>query len=106
MALDQVDKQNSKKIEAVNGRKHVLNCKEKSGFEQWKTFTRIIESFETQIASNFDNKEKPHHEYRMAFQSRISFETRIGFKEMDVNPFEQKNLVKVSNVSAVYDSEA
>lgn len=49
-------------------------------------FTRIIESFETQIASNFDNKEKPYHEYRMAFQCRISFEIRIGFKEMDVNP--------------------
>ena len=69
-------------------------------------FTRIIESFETQIASNFDNKEKPHHEYRMAFQSRISFEKRIGFKEMDVNLFEQKNFVKISNVSAVYDNEA
>lgn len=68
-------------------------------------FTRIIESFETQIASNFDNKEKPHHEYRMAFQSRISFEIRIGFKEIDVNPFEQKNLVKLGNVSAIYDNE-
>ena len=34
MALDPVDEQNSEKIEAVNGGEHVLNCKDKSNFEQ------------------------------------------------------------------------
>ena len=53
----------------------MLNCNDVSRMKSWETrssdLARIIESFETQTATDFDVKEKPHREDTLAFQSRF-----------------------------------
>ena len=46
---------------------------------------------------------KPHHEDIAAFQNRFSLDEKKVIERMDVNPFLQGDLVKISNLSQVYD---
>ena len=77
--------------------------------ERWETFSpeiaRLIENSESHTGNDLDTNEKPHHEDIVAFQNRFSLDMKKVIEGMDVNPFLQDNLVKVSNVSQVYDHQ-
>ena len=57
--------------------------------------------FETQTSTDYEAKEKSNHGDAIAFQSRFSSDFNKVFEGMDVNPFQQEDLVKISNVSFV-----
>ena len=63
---------------------------------------RIIENFESHTGNDFDTNEKPHYEDIVAFQNRFSLDVKKVIEGMDVNPFLQDDLMKISNVSQVY----
>ena len=48
---------------------------------------------------------KPHYEDIVAFQNRFSLDVKTVIEGMDVNPFLQDDLAKISDVSQVYDHQ-
>ena len=109
MALDHVHEQNNEKIKGVSGTIHFLNCNDMSGMERLEISSpeieRFIENFECHTGHDFDANEKPHHEDIVAFQSRFSLNVKNVIEGMDINPFLQDDLVKISNLSQVYDHQ-
>ena len=107
MTFDQVQEQNNENIKGANKTKHVLNRRNMSGMETRgicpPQLARIIQSSETQTATDFGAKESPHHVDTRAFQCWFHSDSNNIFERMDVNPFEQEVLVKISNVSVVSD---
>ena len=83
----------------------MLHRRNMPGMERWEIYSpdlaRITESSKTQTVTDFDAKESPHHEDTTAFQYRFYSDANKIFEGMDVNPFEQEVLVKISNVSVV-----
>ena len=81
-----------------------------SELERWETCTpeiaRIIESLEENIeAKTTEDFDKPHHEDRTAFQRNFAADVKKVHDGFDVNPFEEMNLVNISNTSISYDEE-
>ena len=77
--------------------------------ERWETssskIARTIENFDFHTGHDFDTNKKPHHEDTVAFQNRFSLDVRKVIEGMNVNPFLQHDLVKISNISQVYDHQ-
>ena len=86
---------------------NVLNHRDMSGMERWENcfpdLPRIIESSETQTATDFDAKKSTNHEDTRTFQCRFYSDSNKIFEGMDVNAFEQEVLGKTSNASVVSD---
>ena len=56
---------------------------------------------------DFDTNEKPNHEdIAPPVPNRFSLDVKKIIEVMDVNPFLQEDLVKISNVSKVYNHQA
>ena len=62
-------------------------------------------NFWSYTGHDFDTNEKPHHEDIVAFQDLFSLDVKKVIERMDVNSFLQDYLVKISNVSQVYDHQ-
>ena len=110
MALDQVHEQNNGKIKGASGATHLLNRADVSGLERWETCTpeiaRIIESLEENIeVKTTEDLDKPHHEDRSSFQRNFAGDGKKFYDGFDVNPFEEINLMNISNTSISYDKE-
>ena len=106
MALDQVHEQNNKKILGASGSIHLIN-RNTSLMERWETSSleipRIVKNFERHTRYDFNTNEKPLHEDIVAFQNKFYSDVKEVIEGMDVNPVLQNNLVKISNISQVYD---
>ena len=81
-----------------------------SGLERWETCTpeiaRIIASLEENIeAKSTEDLNKPHHEDRSVFQCNFAADVKKVYDGFDVNPFEEMNLVNISNKSISDDEE-
>ena len=81
-----------------------------SGLEQWETctleITRIIESLEINIEGKVtEDQNLPHHEDRQAFQRNFATDVKKICNGMKINPFEENNLVNISNTSVFYNEE-
>ena len=110
MALDQVHEQNDEKVRGASGAMHLLNRADMSGLERWETCTpeiaRIMESLEENIeAKTTEDLCKPHHEDKSAFQLNFAADIKKVYDGFDVKPFEEMNLVNISNTSISYDEE-
>ena len=110
MALDQVHEQNNEKIKGGSGATHLLNRADESGLERWETCTpeiaRTIESLEENIeAKTTENLDKLNHEDRSAFQRNFGADAKKVYDGFDVNPFEEINLLNISNTSIPCDEE-
>ena len=102
--------QNNEKIKGASGALHLLNRADVSGLEQWETCTpdieKTIESFEQNIETKTtEYLDKPHHEGKNAFQRNFAADAKKVYDDFDVNPFNEMNLVKISNTSISYDKE-
>ena len=81
-----------------------------SGFERWEIcipeIERIIESLEENIeAKTTEDLNKPNHENRSAFKRNFAADVKKVYDGFNVNPFEEMNLVNISNASISYDEE-
>ena len=66
-----------------------------------REIARIIESLEENIkAKTTADLDKPHHEDRTAFP--CNFAADVKNDSFDFNPFEEMNLVNISNTSISY----
>ena len=99
-----------KKIKGVSGATHLLNRADVSRLERWETCTpeiaRTIESLEENIeAKTTENLDKLNHEDRSAFQRNFGADVKKVYDDFDVNPFEEMNLLNISNTSIPCDEE-
>ena len=110
MPLDQMHEQNNERIKRISGATHLLNRADMSGIERWETcspeIARIIEILEQSIDLNSIHElEKPHHEDRTTFQYNFSSDVKKVVNGFDLNPFEENNLVNISNTFISYGAE-
>ena len=52
-----------------------------------------------------EDLDKPHNEYRSAFQRNFAVDVKKVCDGFDVNPFEEMNPANISNTSISYDEE-
>ena len=102
--------QNNEKIKGASGALHLLNRADVSGLEQWETCTteiaRTTESLEENIETKTtEDTDKPDHEGKSAFQRNFAADAKKVYDDFDINPFNEMNLVKISNTSISYDKE-
>ena len=93
MALDQVHQQNNEKIKSASGATHLLNIADERRWERCTPeIARIIESLEENIEAK---------------TTEINFAPHVKkvYDGFDVNPFEEINLVNISNTSISHDEE-
>ena len=84
-----------------------MNRPDSTDLEEWGTsgpeLVRLLSGFEEGI--NRPSKSQavlPHHEDTPTFQQQFTSDVRRVFKNFICNPFEQKLLVKASNVNISY----
>ena len=67
---------------------------------------RIIKSLEENIdAKTAEDLHKAHHKDRSLFQCNFSGDVKKVYDGFNVNPFEEMNLVNISNTSKSYDDK-
>ena len=108
MAFNQVHEQNNERIKGTSGATYLLNRDDVS--EVWETCTpeiaRIIKSVEEYIeAKTTEDLDKLHYEDRNSFQRNFVGDVKKVYDGFDVNPFEEINLVNISNTSISYEKE-
>ena len=77
--------------------------------ERWETSSpkipRIVENLEKYTGYDFNTNEKLLHEDIVAFQNKFSSDVKEVIEGIGVNSVLQDNLVKISNISQVYDHQ-
>ena len=103
IALDQVNELCNDKIKGVSGATHLLSrvgtC---WGLERRETCTTEIAMIIESLKENVEEKttedfDKPHYEDRSAFRRNLAADVKKVCDGLDVNPFEEINLVDISN---------
>ena len=108
MDFDQVHEQDNEKLKGASGAMYLLNRADVQ--ELWETCTpeiaRIIKTLEEYIeAKTTEDLDQLDHEDRNSFQRNFVGDVKKVYDGFGVNPFEEINLVNISNTSISYDEE-
>ena len=89
------------KIKDASRATHLLKRADVSGLERWETcpteIARMFESLKENTEAKTTDLDKLHYEDKSTLQRNFAAEVRKVYHGFEVNPFEEINLVNISN---------